>query len=224
MFADGQELLSQTLIRSALESSVTAAWLAGNPEAIYGVLAENLRQRVNLSKKMAEAASEILREGSSRIAHIDDDKITTTSESAGRNFEARCRDLQGGNEVYIHYKVLSSMVHPGADLFDFYLERDDQLPSGCRLLMDPQPLGHLSWVYIGIASMIWAHSAIDDTNLSHPHRKHLAALAAELGIDPRLKLTTEARQAARAAQRQRTDARWERARQSRGRQRVDPEA
>ena len=100
------------------ECSVTAAWLAQNPEAIYGVVAENQRQRINLAKKMAEAASEQIREGSSRVAVLDDDKVSaTTAEAAARNFEVRCGDLDGGHELYIHYKVLSSMVHPGADLF-----------------------------------------------------------------------------------------------------------
>lgn len=74
--------------------------------------------------------------------------------------------------------------------------------------MEPQKVGYLSWVYLGVAAMMWAHSAIDETNLSHPQRRYLSDIGAELRIPPRLALTPEARQAAWRAGRDRTDSRW----------------
>jgi hypothetical protein len=182
-----RELAAITLMRSIVKCALTALWLVQNHEAVFGFASEEYRfaseeyrQRRLLSKEMAKAVSESLRAGATTIAHLDEEMVETVAAPQARWFQQLCGAFSGGREAYLHYRIMSGMVHPCLTLTDFYLEADDAAPGGASLGMDPKPVGHDSWLFLTIAAMMWAQRALDHLNQDHPHRSRLRDIAREL--------------------------------------------
>ncbi len=203
-----RELAAVTLMRSTVECALTALWLVQNREAIFGFVVEDHRQRRTLSREMAKAVSESLRAGATRIAHLDDETIETIAAPQAQWFKQLCDAFSGGHEAYLHYRMMSGMVHPCVTLTDFYLEVSEDSPAGVRLGMGPKPIGHDSWLFLTIASMMWAQRALDHVNAAHPNRSRLRNIAKELQIPETLSLTPDALQAAANSEQVRRRAEW----------------
>lgn len=201
LYMNGRELVALTLVRASFEAAITSLWLVQNPEAIRGFVGEEHRQRRALSLSMAEAASESLRTGADRIAHLNESDIDTVAKNSARFFKERCNELNGGKDAYTHYRILSGMVHPSATLADFYLEADDSATMGCSLHYEPRQVGHDSWLFLTVASMTWANRALDHLDTGRAHRSRLRSIARELGIPETLGLTMEAQMAAKRKKR-----------------------
>jgi len=193
LFVGGRELVAMTLARSSFESAITAMWLVQSPEGVKGFVGEDFRQRRTLSKTMSEAASTVFREGADRIAHLSEDKVETLAASEAKYFNARCEALDGGKDAYVLYRIMSGMAHPSATLVDYYLDANDDSPTGCDLHYEPKPIGHDSWLFLTVAAMMWANRAIDHLDSDHLHRNRLREIASELGVNDTLKLSWAAR-------------------------------
>jgi hypothetical protein len=203
-----REFAALTLMRSALECALTSVWLVQSDEAVFGFAAEEYRQRRAISAEMAKAVSESLREGATRIAHLDEESVETIASPQARAFQQLCNQFAGGNEAYLHYRIMSGMVHPCVTLTDFYLELDDDAPGGAALGMDPKPIGHDSWLFLTVASMMWAQRALDHLDSNHTQRSRLRGIAHELQVPETLSLTPEAQQAAAKSAQARRRAEW----------------
>ena len=194
--SEGRGLIAATLVRSALECAITAIWLTQSNESPLGFVSEEYRQRRILAESMAKTASRALREGASRVAHADDSQIETIAAHQARWFQQRCLTLKGGQDAYTHYRILSALVHPSPTLADFYLDPDEDSPTGCALHAEPRAVGHDAWAFFAVACMVWANRAIDHLDSSHQQRSRLRDIARELGIPETLEMTAGARQAA----------------------------
>lgn len=208
LWREGRQLVAMTLMRSALECAVTALWLVQSPEAIMGFVGEEYRQRRNLSREMAESASESFRAGASRIAHLDEHRIETTAAPQAKAFWQLCDTLNGGRDAYLYYRFESAMVHPTVFLTDFYVEDAPDTSAGCTLMMQPKAVGVDAWPFLTVASMMWANRALDHVSKWHPHRSRLREVATELGVAETLQLTEKARQEANQSARDRRRANY----------------
>jgi hypothetical protein len=128
LIKQGRELIAMTLIRSALESAMTSMWLVQSRESIFGFVAEEHRQRRAISKQLAQSVNPVMRQVSQTVAHIDEALIETVAAPQAQYFNRLCGSLEGGDEGYVHYRILSGMVHPSATLTDFYVDVDEDAP------------------------------------------------------------------------------------------------
>lgn len=189
------ELVAVTLFRASLECTVTAMWLVQSSEAIRGFLNEDVRTRRALSAEMAKSLHASYRDNASRVAHIDDEMIETIAAPQARNFRQLVSSLQGGHEAYVHYRILSGMVHPCANLTDYYLTPNEDSPVGVSLRFTPNDISHDAWLFLAVACMTWASRAVDHLDARHLTRSRLRAIARELGVPQTLELTPEAERA-----------------------------
>ncbi|MGN6128364.1 MAG: DUF5677 domain-containing protein, partial [Humibacter sp.] len=72
---------------------------------------------------------------------------------AGRRFEQRCRSIEGGLDLYVSWRVMSSLSHAGMAMGDFYLEEIDEEP-GAAFVPDAQLPNHESWLGTAICMVI----------------------------------------------------------------------
>lgn len=202
LWAEGRQLVAVTLMRSALECAATAMWLVQNPEALIAFVGEEYRQRRTLSVDMAKSPSQSFREGASKLAYLDEERIETAAAPQAQKFWQLCEALVGGRDAYLYYRFESAMVHPTVFLTDFYVEPAES-PAGCTLRMEPRPVDVDAWPYLTVATMMWAHRSLDHLSTSHPYRARLRDVARELGVPETLQLTEKARQEAEKSARKR---------------------
>lgn len=204
----GRELVASPLMRACYESSLTAAWLVQNPEAVFGFVNEETRQRRNISAAMSESVTEVFREGASRMAHLDRAEIETNATAQARHMQQLCGSLRGGADAYLYYRFMSSFAHISAMVVDHYVEETDDNPSGLRLHVHAKPHGHDAWLFMTVASMMWALRALDHLDLSHTARSALRRYARELTVNESLRLTPEAESEAAKAEQKRRQSEW----------------
>lgn len=212
LYEAGKHVESLPLIRSVYESALTAMWVAQSREAINGFFNEDVRQRRALSETFAKSTSKVFQEGAPHIAGIDLDKLDSVADDQARNFQRLCDALQpGGAHAYALYRALSAHTHPSSLLVDQYAEPDDDNPenaSGIFLRREPRPLGHQTWLYLCVASMLWASRAVDVMHRDSPHRSYLRQTAHKLEVVDILQLSEAAKTAEATAEQQRRRASW----------------
>lgn len=202
------QLEAMPTVRTLYEIAITTQWLAQSREAINAWFNEDVRMRRALSKTLAESASAVFREGADKVAHIDAAKLDTIAKAQGQYFEQRCRALRpGGAHAYALYRAMSWYCHPTAGLTDHYAHEADS-PVGLVLLREPDQIGHNSWLYVAVASLVWSGRAVDIMRADSPHRDYLRGVARRLGTSDVLHLTDEALAAEREAETQRRRAAW----------------
>lgn len=203
LYEQNLRLEAMPLVRSVYETAITAAWLSQSREAVGAFANEDVRQRKALSGSMAKAASDVFREGADQVAHITDSEIETIAQPQARSLEHRCRALApAGDHAYAIYRAMSALVHPSSTLADHYLTAADN-DAGLELHTYPEQPDHNSWLYLTVASMMWAMRALDHMDADHPHRSHLRAMARRLGTSPTLRLTDAAADEERRAEQSR---------------------
>jgi hypothetical protein len=67
------------------------------------------------------------------------------------------------------------------------------------LRTEPEQPQHDSWLYLTVASMMWAMRALDHMDADHPHRSLLRDIAKRLQTSPTLRLTQAAAERERLA-------------------------
>ena len=77
-----------------------------------------------------------------------------------------------------------------------------------RLEYQATPIGHDSWLFLTVASTVWASRAIDHSKSTTLQRSALRAYARELKVGETLKLTPEAEKAIRRAEQKRRQDAW----------------
>lgn len=208
---NGKGLESMPVIRSLYEIAMTAQWLAQSREAPAAVYNEDLRLRRLLSRDFARSASKVFQEGADKIAHLSAEALETIASGQARHFEQRCNALHpGGAHAYALYRAMSAYVHPGSQLMDQYLVPEDgeEAAAGVSLRAEPADIGHHTWLFLAVASMMWAARALDLMQRDKPHRNYLRGVARALEVPEVLKLTAAALAAEQKAEQKRRRATW----------------
>lgn len=219
LIVSGRDLVAMPLVRSAYESAITAQWLVHSEIAIGAFLKEDVRQRRNMSRKMAQSAFESVRESASQFTHTNEpdiEKLLAATEE-GRYMEQRCEVFQGGLDLYNYYRLMSSLVHPGATLADFYCQTNEESQLGVSLVTEPASLDTDGWIYFSIVSAVWGLRALDHVDQNRRDREHLRRIARELGFIETLKLTPEAERKILTMKRDARRAKWRPPREKRRR-------
>jgi hypothetical protein len=204
----GKVLEAMPLVRAVFEHALTAQWLAHSAEAQAAFVNEGIRHRKNIAATMLKVPSEVFTEGVESVAHKDDEYHETSIRRAFP-FEDLCNGLRpGGPQAYLLYRILSSLVHSGPDLSDRYLILAEDHASGVRFRDEPEQPEDTLWLHLLIASMMWGAKALDSLEQDHPHRSYLATVARRLRVAKELKLTPEAIQRERQAQKERRQKAW----------------
>lgn len=225
LYEADKRLEAMPLVRSLYEGALTAQWLAQSREAVGAWFNEDVRLRRMLSKDLARSASEIFKASASEVAHLDAEDVESIAGNQARHFSRLCDALQpGGAHAYAMYRIMSSYTHPSSTLVDHYAQRADNDDAGVVLRQEPHTIGHDAWLYISVASMMWASRALDVMHRDRPHREYLRSVARQLQVAEVLDLTPEARAAEDRAERERRRSKWKGPRRRRRRATLTPES
>lgn len=202
-------LEASALVRQMYECAITAQWATDSLESIPAMTNESIRQRRALAESMRRSTSQVFRENADEIAHIHDEKSETIANDQAKSFAARCNALEGGAHAYAIYRALSAYCHASTQLVDEYIivksEKSDPI-----FRIEPRGFDHDSWLYLAVASMLWATRAFDVLDRDHPHRSYLRSLARRLGTKDVVRLTPQTRIAEARAEQERRRAKWHR--------------
>ena len=112
--------------RMIYQTALTAHWIAQSPEGYRGLGNEEIRQRSQLVTTLTKTSvNEVFRASAAQINHADlNDRIESESDTAARNFEQLCNDLQpgGAEDAYTIHRVMSMESHPSVVIADQWLE------------------------------------------------------------------------------------------------------
>jgi len=134
---ESQQMLVQCapLIRTLMESAVTAAWFAATPGSWDAASLDGIRQRLKLARDVdseqgipTSPETEDLEQGEKDLVEF----FSTEAET----FLGRVQSLQGMGTVYVGYRVLSGYTHAGTPLMDHYLRQDDSAKFGLQYSAD----------------------------------------------------------------------------------------
>ena len=194
LLSEGKSLEALPLVRVCYETALTAQWAARRRASVHAMLNEYDRNQRAVQKDLERAVSKVLREGAESFMDLEDELAPTGAEDAARSFERMCDELlPSGSDKYVHYRLLSRMVHPGPLLVDQYIFRPDAssgaYPSLRDLPKQPRPGAFLAIV---CASLLWALSAVDYLELKHPNDRALHDLAETIGVASSFRLTPDA--------------------------------
>lgn len=203
----GRRLEAFPTVRATFETALTAMWLSQSREATYAFHNEHERQTRNLVEHGLKAASEAMRAGAEGVPARSVEEYDTSANPQARSFEQLCAALTGGRDAYVVYRLMSTYAHPSMAITEHYLF-ESQNEAGVTLHAEPTQPRDNFWLYITVASMIWALRAVDHMDQGHPHRRWLRHAARELGIVETLSLTAEAQAAETLAEKARRRSSW----------------
>lgn len=203
----GHRLEAFPTVRATFETAMTAMWLSQSREATSAFHNEHERQNRNLVEHGLKAASEAMRAGAAGITARSSEEYETSANPQARSFEKLCASLTGGRDAYVVYRLMSTYAHPSMAITEHYLFESEN-EAGVTLHSEPtQPTDNF-WLYMTVASMIWALRAMDHMDQGHPHRSWLRQAAKKLGIAETLNLTPEAEAAEMKAEKERRKSSW----------------
>ncbi|BAS11828.1 hypothetical protein AHiyo8_01310 [Arthrobacter sp. Hiyo8] len=139
------------LIRLMVENAMTAIWLYLEPSNARAIIKEGFRQRRAAFENLVETEAE----GFDRSDIDEINGILETLDIELPPFEQRCRQIVGGLEVYIHWRLLSTYSHAGMGLGDLYLEEIAE-PPGLAFAPDAKLQGHESWLGTALCMLLAA--------------------------------------------------------------------
>lgn len=204
---EGRRLEAFPTVRATFETALTAMWLSQSREATPAFHNEYERQNRNLIEHGLRAASESMRAGAAGVTPRSTQPYDTSVNPQARHFESLCASLGGGRDAYVVYRLMSAYAHPSMAITEHYLFESDN-EAGVTLHSEPtQPTDNF-WLYMTVASMVWALRAVDHMDQGHPHRSWLREAAKRLGVAETLNLTPEAKAAELKADQKRRRASW----------------
>ena len=182
-------------------------WLSQSREATYAFHNEYERQTRTLVEHGLKAASDAMRASASNLQPRLSQVYDTNSDPQARSFQQLCASLTAGPDAYVVYRLMSIYAHPSMAITEHYLVEAEN-EAGVTLHAEPsQPTDHF-WLYMTVASMIWALRAVDHLDAGHPHRSWLRQAARRLGIAETLRMTAEAQASEKMAENKRRRSAW----------------
>lgn len=213
LYERGAELQAVPTARAAYEAALTAVWLSEGKEAVLAAFNEHVRQRKNLQVSMDSSPTFGPMSKDRPLAESQAETFDVLDDAArqARHFEQLCKSLvPGGADAYVIYRGMSSYAHPTAPVVDEYLDESASAENGLppRLLMQSKPFDGGAFLFMVVASTVWAARALDNMNRNRPHRNYLRGVARELKIADVLRMSPEAVDREAAAERARRREAW----------------
>lgn len=197
LYRNGMVLEAMPLLRAAFEAAITCAWANEMPDALPALENENHRRWKALVDTLSGPRWPVDEETRSRWQAVSREAGTTSSDGSARIFQRLCDDLvQGGDQAYGLYRIMSADTHPTLSVVFRYLRPPG--PSHVNLSPEPTPDSTPErWLLLLCASMVWAGRAFDFHDRDRPRRHELRHAARALRVPESLVLTSEARLRAR---------------------------
>ncbi len=174
-------VIALPLIRLMVENAVTSIWLYLEPENVRAVIHEGLRLRKAALENVLETAAEGYDQSDVDEVAEEMEEFAQHDLPAGRSFEQRCRSIAGGMDVYMSWRVLSSLSHAGMAMGDFYLEEIDQAP-GIAFAPDVEAPNHEPWLGTAICMVIAALKTCNEIDGKGRLRAQVARAEKRMGI------------------------------------------
>jgi hypothetical protein len=180
------------LIRQALESALTAVWLAQNEDAGNAFANEHIRQRRSIRLSMERSPNPVFANGAATLPDVELEDLDSASNAQARSFQQLCDDLAGARDLYLYYRLLSEYIHPSMRLAEQYVLPDQDRNDIESLLLAPNTEIDTVWRWCLAASVLWAGTAVDYVDVSRRRRSELRAAARAIGTQRDLQLTPQA--------------------------------
>lgn len=111
------------VVRSAVETTIWVVWVDFNQDAADAAINRGERQRRTLARAIRESSLVSPDHSGLDIGEWTDRDTTQGNEA--KNLEAMAKSV-GMADVYVFFRMYSSVVHPGTDLIDAYLRHVDE--------------------------------------------------------------------------------------------------
>jgi hypothetical protein len=183
----GRTFESVSLVRSSMECSVTAAWLALYPEKTPALLKYSASERKKLLTDIVAFGGGSAADAIAQVEQLE--AIEGHTDPEGRWLKSRFSALKGGSSHYVTYRALCALDHAGNSLADAYTERAEQSEANpWGIVLRDHPDDQLGVTWLGIeASLILQAQIAADSILSKPHHKtQLRKWAKKLGVSATL--------------------------------------
>lgn len=182
LHATGRTFESVSLIRSSMECSVTAAWLALYPEKTPDLLKYSALERKKLLTDIVKFGGGSADEALAEVAQIE--SIEGHTDPEGKWLKSRFNALKGGDSLYVTYRALCALDHAGNSLADAYTERVEQSeanPWGIVLRDHPDDQLGVTWLGIEASLLLQAQIAADSILSKPRHKTQLSKWAKKFG-------------------------------------------
>jgi hypothetical protein len=181
-----QEIFAESgpSLRACFESAVYAAWVQQSDlsagKALTHVTGEH---GVKLLDQMKAAAVDVPAglESATKIL-LNDPPVGQVAEKV-RNFKAMCYNFNGGEKLYLMYKSYSGESH-ALDALRRYLVVDNGELFPIKVAVDST--NKEAAAAFGASCLLWAASASDEVDSTHPNRGELTRIGAQIGCSPLL--------------------------------------
>lgn len=186
LVSEGHYLTAMPLIRQTLECAVTAAWISIAPDASFAAVYESARQQKNAYD--AALLQDSLFEDPARTEELADmlERFGGYKADAAKNFETRCKQLKGGESLYVYYRIFSQVAHADMSLMDEYLEKiadsGDDTKDYRFVTPAPYPLIGTALAF-QVCMLVLAQSAYDNGIEGTPHATELQSIADRFGFN-----------------------------------------
>ncbi|KQP55883.1 DUF5677 domain-containing protein [Agreia sp. Leaf283] len=174
---------SMSLVRSTMEATVTASWLALFPDKTPDftfVSAQEKKKTLDQIVKHGLADGGPGLEQTTRFLEGFGGKAV---DPEGRWLKSRFESIRGGDQLYLTYRILCSWDHATNSLADQYVEKvaeDEANPWGLVLL--DQAASRESWLGVQSALILRAQMAADMVLTKPRHRTQLRNFARRFGV------------------------------------------
>lgn len=172
------------LVRLIMECAVTSAWLLLTPGSGQTLIRDGARQRVKALNDITALGDEpgpALDQALKAIAALENAQGPPSFA-----FEQRCQRLEGGDRLYLTYRVFSAESHSGMGVADFYTVATGKGPIG--LAFNPEARSSVRSPTVGIAACMLL-LAVNSHELAGPkptHTTQIRRAAQRLGVGTRI--------------------------------------
>jgi hypothetical protein len=172
------------LVRLIMECAVTAAWLLLTPGSGHALIREGASQRLkalNTLTKLGEDAGPSKEQAEVALAQLEDAEGPRSFA-----FEQRCLRLDGGDRLYLTYRVFSAESHSGMGIADFYSVATETSPIG--IAFNPAAVSSVRTPTVGIAAsmLLMAINADELARAKPTHTTQIGKAAKRLGVGTRI--------------------------------------
>lgn len=178
----GIELLP--LVRLIMECGVTAAWLLLTPGSGHALIRDGASQRLkalNALTTFGESSDSAKEQAEEALEQLEN-----ASGPRSFAFEQRCLRLDGGDRLYLTYRVFSAESHSGMGIADFYSVATESSPIG--VAFNPEAASSVRAPTIGIAAcmLLLAVNADELARAKPTHASQIEDAAKRLGVSTRI--------------------------------------
>jgi hypothetical protein len=183
LYRAGQDFAALPLIRASIESAMTAAYLLAAPDKTHAFVRGGVGSRLVVLRKLKARGVDV--DDALAQAQLTFDSLAEYASEQARQIRMRFEALDGGEEMYITYRIASGLCHPGEMLAEEYtVQTDDKTHNDLGIGM----LGHakndtpLPWLGTQIAMLVLAQTAADRMLVKRAHKTQLDNAAKWLGM------------------------------------------